>query len=131
MIGLDTNILVRFLTHDDPDQYKSAKAFMADLSPENPGYVSREVVVELAWVLQSSFRQGRQQIAETFEGLLGSKELVFEAGEAMAVAIEDYATGGPGLADHMIREAARLAGCTHLATFDRKLGRMAYVTLLA
>jgi predicted nucleic-acid-binding protein len=130
VIGLDTNVLVRHLMQDDPAQYALARAFMANLSPESPGFISREVVVELVWVLEAIYDLSRQQIADAIGGLLGSKELIFETGNALLDGLASYEIGGPGLADRMIREAALVAGCETIVTFDRKLSRLSGVTLL-
>lgn len=54
MIGLDTNVLVRFLTQDDPEQAHLASAAMAQLTQDRPGLICREVVIELVWVLEKS-----------------------------------------------------------------------------
>jgi len=57
MIALDTNVLVRFLAQDDPDQGRMATDLIGGLTEQKRGFVAREVLVELVWVLERSYRQ--------------------------------------------------------------------------
>jgi predicted nucleic-acid-binding protein len=122
LIALDTNILARYVLFDDPVQVKAVQSLIAGLSVETPGFVCREVVLELVWLLERGNRFGRTQVTQTIQALLDSKELVFEAADRVALALLRYASGGPGFADQMILLAARDAGAT-LATFDSDLAR--------
>ena len=130
MIGLDTNILVRYLTHDDQAQTRTAHAFFASLSSDAPGFVAREVLLELVWVLQRTHRYSRADIAEALNGLLDANELWIEDGDRVGSALALYAAGGPGFSDQMIRLAALAAGCSELVTFDAKAAREPGVRLL-
>jgi predicted nucleic-acid-binding protein len=69
MIAIDTNVLVRFLTQDDPEQAAAASAFMRGLTPAAPGFISREVMVELVWVLERAYRFSRAEVSAALEGL--------------------------------------------------------------
>ena len=124
MIALDTNVLVRFLTGDDPDQQADAAALLQGLTPENPGFVAREVALELVWVLSCGYRLSRKRIAELLEELLETRGLVFEDAVDVAHAAAEYGRGGPGFADRMIVAAARRAGALPLFTFDGDLARI-------
>ncbi len=124
MIALDTNILARFVLSDDAEQAAAARTILGGLSQDNPGYVCREVVLELVWVLDRVHRLGRAEVARTVTILLESRELVFETAERVATALSHYAAGGPGFADRMILLAARDAGAG-LVTFDAGLARVA------
>lgn len=120
MIGLDTNVLVRFVMQDDPDQAAAASAALAQLNQTEPGFVCREVLVELVWVLERAYRLPRADIARALDGLLEAQELVIEAADRVAVAADRYRKGGAGFADQMVALAGQGAGCRETLTFDRK-----------
>jgi predicted nucleic-acid-binding protein len=113
VIGLDTNVLVRFLVQDDPDQARAAGVLIAGLTEADPGFVCREVLLELVWVLERAYGLARQ-------GLLEARELVVEGGDRVAVAADRYRKGGAGFADQMVALAGQGAGCRETVTFDRK-----------
>ena len=69
-LGLDTNVLVRFLVQDDAVQAEAATALIGSLTEAAPGFVSREVLVELVWVLERAYNLGRADIARALDGLL-------------------------------------------------------------
>ncbi|WP_193141285.1 MULTISPECIES: PIN domain-containing protein [unclassified Meridianimarinicoccus] len=129
MIGLDTNVLVRFLTRDDSAQWAAAEELMSSLSAAHQGFVCREVVVELVWVLERAYGLQREVIAQALIGLLEAPELCIEAADRVGLAVSRYARGGAGFSDQMIRLAAEAEGGT-LVTFDRKLAREDRVDLL-
>ena len=131
MIALDTNVLVRFLVQDDPDQAQIAADTMDRLTDADPGFVGREVLVELVWVLERAYRYDRSDIAAAIDGLLSATELVVEAADDVGSALELYRTEGAGFSDLMIAAAARRAGATELVTFDRKAARLQDVRLLS
>lgn len=130
MIGLDTNALVRFLVQDDPDQAAVATAFVAGLTEAEAGFVSREVLVELVWVLERAYGLSRADIAKALDGLLEARELVIEAADRAAVAVDRYRKGGPGFADQMIALAGQGAGCRDTVSFDRKAAGLPGMRLL-
>ena len=123
MIAIDTNVLVRFLVRDDAEQAEAASALLEDLTPEQPGYICREVAIEVPWVLERSYRFPRGEIAEALLALLASDDLVFEAADDVARVASQYDQGGPGFSDRMILAAAVRAGAAPLHTFDRRLAR--------
>lgn len=120
MIALDTNVVVRFLTQDDPAQSARANALMAGLTEAEPGFLCREVVVELVWVLERAYGLPRDRIAAALDGLLAARELVVESPDRTGLAVERYRAGGAGFSDHMIALAGREAGCRATFSFDRK-----------
>ena len=99
MIALDTNVLVRFLTQDEPRQFAQAAALIAGLSAARPGYLCREVVIELVWVLERAYHLSRLEISGAIDGLLAARELVIEAEGRVGLAVERYRQGGAGFAD--------------------------------
>lgn len=131
MIALDTNVLVRFLVQDDPEQARIATTLMDQLTDAAPGFVGREVLLELVWVLERAYGYPRADIAAVLDGLLASIELVIEAADTVGMAVDRYRNEGFGFADLMIAAAARRAEATELVTFDRKAARLSGVRLLS
>ena len=130
MIGVDTNILVRFLVQDDPDQSAKARSLLDRCSVKEPGFVGREVLIELVWVLERAYGRSPPSISAVLIGLLEAEELVLEDADDVATAAVAYGSGVAEFADHMIAAAADRAGCGTLYTFDRKAARHNSVTLL-
>lgn len=130
MIALDTNVLVRFLTQDDPDQSAEAERLMSGLTSDAPAHVCREVLVELVWVLERAYKYARADIARALEGLLSAAELVIEAADDVGAVLQLYEDKGFGFSDLMIRQAALRSGAETLVTFDRKAARLGSVRLL-
>ena len=124
MIALDTNVLVRLLTRDHAEQAEAARSLLRGLTPEQPGYVCREVAIEVAWVLERSYRFTRGDIAEALMELMASNNLVFEASDDIARVVYLYSQGGPGFSDRMVLAAAARADAIPLFTFDRQLARL-------
>lgn len=124
MIALDTNVLVRYLVRDILEQAEAARALLEGLTPEAPGFVSREVTIETAWVLERSYGFSREQIADILEKLTATETLIFEAEYDVARSALRFRQGGADFADLMILAAAERAGASSLYTFDRTLARM-------
>ena len=125
MIALDTNVLVRLLTADDPRQFARARAFIhanAAREGEVPSlFVSPIVVCELLRVLGRNYRHSRQDQSKVLQGLLDSRDLVVGDRDAIQAALSAYQAGRGGFIDYYIRESALGAGCESVATFDGTL----------
>ncbi len=121
MIGLDTNVLVRIVTRDDPEQLPAAMAVMEAARL----HVTKTVLQELEWVLRYSYRLGREEISRALVGLLGLRRLEVEDREAVVRAYQGYQVG-MDWAD-ALHLASRPAGgsLSRFATFDRKLAKTA------
>jgi len=120
VIGLDTNVVVRFLVQDDEAQSSIANRIMARLSRDEPGYISSVVLAEITWVLSRAYRAPRGEIAQAVEGILRSAELVVENAEAGYRALAIFnASSSVGYADALIAQTAALAGASETVTFDR------------
>jgi predicted nucleic-acid-binding protein len=119
MIGLDTNIVVRYLTHDDPAQTTAAVSVMDSLSSDSPGFLSLIVIAELVWVLETSYRFKKKEVEQVLEALLRSKELVIERAEIVAQALRKFSASRADFADCLIERSAHAAECQHTVTFDR------------
>jgi predicted nucleic-acid-binding protein len=123
MIGLDTNVVIRFLTHDDPPQTAAAFRLMNTLSAESPGFVSLVVVAEIVWVLKISYAYTKKEIEQVLDGLLRSKELVIERAEIVFQALRKFSDSRTDFADCLIERCGHAAGCEHTFTFDRNAAR--------
>ena len=130
MIALDTNILVRYLVRDDLEQAEAARVVLESLSVDRPGYVCREVAVELVWVLEQTYDFSRDQIATTVEELVGTLGLVFEEADDVAIAAYRFRSAGVRFSDLMILAAAERSAAHPVYTFDRKAARLEGMSLL-
>ena len=130
MIALDTNVLVRYLVCDDPEQGVIARKVLENLAKESPGFISREVVLELVWVLERAYKCSRDEIAMVLEELTATEHLVVEASRDVVRCAVRYRESGAGFADLMILAAAERAGADSLCTFDRKAAELDGVILL-
>ena len=131
MLALDTNVLVRYFADDVPTQAETAKALLASLTSESPGFIGREVALEVVWVLERSYNLSRIRIANAFLDLLDEDGIVVENAEDVASAVILYRESSADFSDLMILAAAERVGARPLYTFDRKLARMEGATLLA
>jgi predicted nucleic-acid-binding protein len=130
MIGLDTNVLVRYLTHDDPTQTAVAMKVMNALSFDSPGFISLIVIAELVWVLAISYRFPKKEIERVLEALLRSRELVIERAEIVSQASRAFSAGRADFADYLIERCAHSAECQFTITFDQKAAAIAGMRLL-
>lgn len=122
MIGLDTNILVRFLVEDDLAQTERAQAILRRaIESDDPCYVSDIVLCELVWVLERSYKIKRPAIGATLSRLIRARHLSFASVERLSRTLESYTSGRGDFADYLIRETSREAGCEAVATFDGDL----------
>jgi predicted nucleic-acid-binding protein len=129
MIGLDTNVLVRYFTQDDAMQAAQAGEVIERLSESEPGYVTMIVFVETYWVLRDAYKTDRKAIVEVLRGLLDSKEIVAERADTIRRAL--LRTGnGADFADSLICELGIEAGCERTVTFDRKAAKKAGMRLI-
>ncbi len=118
MIGLDTNVLVRYVMQDDPRQSPRATRLIEALQPDEPGFVPVVALVELVWVLSGSYALDRKQVATVLDTLLRSKELVLDRAELVSQALSRYSASGADFADALIERIAAAAGCTATMSFD-------------
>jgi predicted nucleic-acid-binding protein len=131
MIGLDTNVLVRYFAQDDAVQSKKATALMESLSAERPGYVSQVALIELVWVLARCYGVERGQMKEIVESMVGTKELVVEAADTARKALRVFAAADKAdFADCLIERSGHVAECEYTATFDVTASKVAGMQLI-
>lgn len=119
MIGLDTNVLLRAVTQDDPVQSPVARRFIAALDETNPGHVATVVLAEFAWALRSRFKYDRNAIVDALEAMLRSAAFVVADRAAVNAAVTRSRDDAMDFPDALIGELNRSAGCRTTMTFDR------------
>ena len=125
MIGLDSNILVRYLTQDDPIQSpKATEVIERRLTEENPGFVSIVAMVETVWVLDRAYELATNEIAAAVERMLQTSVLVVENEQQVFTAMIALKEGRGSFADALIVALGARVGCSRTLTFDQKALRL-------
>ena len=125
MIGLDTNILVRLLVADDPDQTARARRFVESrCTSESPGFINCSVLAELVWVLARVYDYSRADIAAAVENLLAGDDRIIEHHDEVREALEDYRSRRADFIDAVIVRVNRARGCEATATFDPRAAKV-------
>jgi predicted nucleic-acid-binding protein len=130
VIGIDTNVLVRFFIEDDPAQRRATNAFFNSLSGSQPGWVGLAAILETAWVMKSVRKLDRETIARLLSSLLIADSLVVEQADTLEEALRHYRSTNADFADCLIAASARAAGCSKTVTFDQVAARDAGTELL-
>jgi len=122
MIGLDTNVLVRYLTQDDPAQAARATRAIEDAADRGePLFISGVVLCELVWVLESVYGYKRKEVADVVERILRTTQFDFDHKDQLWQAWQDYRAGKGDFADYLIGRLGQVAGCEETLTFDGAL----------
>jgi predicted nucleic-acid-binding protein len=125
MIGLDTNILVRYLTQDDPVQSpKATELIERRLTEQDPGFISVVAMAEAVWVLERAYGLANADIAAAIERILQADALVVESEQEVFTAMIALREGHGAFADALIGALGVRAGCSRTLTFDRKALRL-------
>ena len=120
MIALDTNVLLRYLTQDDPAQSLKATGMSIErrLTLENPGFVSLVSVLEIVWVLRSLYRRSQAQIADHLEMILAADTLQVQNEQEVYQAVVALRSGSGAFEDALIGALGLWWGCSATLTFD-------------
>lgn len=125
MIGLDTNLVVRYLTQDDPIQSpKATEIIERRLTTENPGFVSIVAMVETVWVLDRAYGVPKHEIVAAVERILQTEVLVVENEQEVFTAMVAFKEGRGSFSDAIIAALGAKAGCSFTLTFDQKALRI-------
>jgi predicted nucleic-acid-binding protein len=120
MLAVDTNVLVRLVVRDDPDQVRAAEEFVT-----KGAWVSHLVLAETLWVLDSVFELSREQVMLAVEMLLNHRDLTLQDADVVAEALGHYRKRTKvGFSDCLVLEIARKAGHLPIATFDRDFAKL-------
>jgi predicted nucleic-acid-binding protein len=130
MTGLDTNILVRYFTEDDPAQSRRAEVLLDAFTKETPGFVSIVTLIELNWVLRSQYRLPKAELILYLERLLDSPELTVENQATVHQALQRFAHSKADFTDCLIERSGYVNGCQETVTFDVNASRFAGMRLL-
>ncbi len=124
MIGLDTNLLVRYIVQDDVEQALAATRLIEGQCTErSPGYLNLIVLAELAWVLNRAYGYADSDVGRVLIQLLRTTEFKIEDSDAVWAALREFEVGSAEFADYLIAQRNRSAGCTSTYTFDRRAVR--------
>lgn len=125
MIGLDTNIIVRYLTQDDAVQSRKATEIIEhQLTTERPGFVSIVAMVETVWVLDRAYDLEPKEIAAAVERMLQTEVLLIEHEQEAFSAMIALKEGRGSFADALIAALGVRSGCECTLTFDQKALRL-------
>jgi len=130
MIGLDTNVLVRYIMQDDAKQSAQASKLVESLTADSPGFVTLVSLVEVVWVLSGCFDLDRAQLVAALDALLRTKELMLEKADVVWQAVRVFRGGTAEFADCLIERCAAAAGCDRTMTFDRAAAKSGGMTLV-
>jgi len=131
MIGLDTNVLVRYFAQDDPVQSaKATELIERRLSQRDPGFISLVAMVETVWVLQRAYSLGNLAVATAIERTLQADALVVENEQEVFTAMIALKEGQGSFADALIGALGTKAGCVTTVTFDQRASRLSGFELL-
>jgi len=120
MRAVDTNVLVRLIVRDDPEQVRVAESFVS-----TGAWASHLVLAEATWVLDAVYDRTPEQIATAIDMLLNHKDLTIQDAEVVTKALEHFRRRPAlGFSECLVLELARKAGHLPLGTFDRDLGKL-------
>ena len=124
MTGLDTNVLVRYLTEDEPAQARRAAAWIHTHTNRNERcFISPIVLCELAWVLRWTYDVSKADLLLTLDRLMSTTQFVIGDKDIVRAGLDAYRSGAADFADYVIGELHAGAGCAKTVTFDRRLRR--------
>ena len=131
MIGLDTNVIVRYIAQDDPRQSSAATRLMEKtLSVDEPGFVALVTMCEIAWVLSECYGADRARIGSVLRGLLETRQIVVESAELAWRALRAWEGSAADFSDALIAEVAVAAGASKVLTFDKAAAKLPSFALL-
>ena len=132
MIGLDTNVLLRYLVQGDPAQSLRATEIIARrLTEEEPGFVSLVTILEVVWVLKSLYKRSRQEIANDIEMVLAAATFEVQNEQEVYHAIVAFRSGTGTFEDALIGSLGIWRGCSVTLTFDEKAAQKLHGFALA
>jgi predicted nucleic-acid-binding protein len=131
VIALDTDTVLRLLLRDNERQFAAAqRLWLRARRDQTPLFISDVVLVDIAWALESKLELSRAEIADVLDQIFATEMVVVTSAATLDRALAAYRTGRAAFADYLIREHARLAGASEVATFDRSFaGEEGFVVL--
>ena len=131
MTGLDTNILVRYVTQDNPAQASLATDFIEkNCSAESPGFINHIVLCELIWVLKRCYKVNQDQALQVLEQILRTAQLQVQEPQIVWKALKQAQKDKADFADFLSTQINLASGCEETVTFDRDASKINGATLL-
>ncbi|MEY4589629.1 MAG: hypothetical protein RL497_1705 [Pseudomonadota bacterium] len=130
MIGLDTNVLVRYIAQDDPKQSAQASDIIGALSTTNPGYITLIGLVELVWVMKSCYGASKPEMVAILDKILRTQELTIENAATALQALQLFSTTQADFSDCLIERSSAVAGCSQTFTFDKNAALLTGMRLI-
>jgi predicted nucleic-acid-binding protein len=130
VIGLDTNVIVRYIVQDDVVQSAKATQIIESLSIENPGFITLVSIVELVWVMQGCYKATKEECVAVLQTLLHTREILLENAEIIVMATNQYSASSADFADCLIERSANYAKCACTMTFDINAAKSAGMLLI-
>jgi predicted nucleic-acid-binding protein len=129
MLGVDTNVLIRYLIRDDQSQYEKARRLIdREIAKGMPVLVSLLVLLETEWVLRSRYELAKAEILTALSALLDTADLSFEDEPSVENAVHSWKDSAADFADCLIEARNRRLACRATATFDVKALKLAGFT---
>ena len=126
MLGVDTNVLVRYLIRDDQPQYEKARRLIdREVARGEPVFVSLLVLLETEWVLRSRYELAKADVIAAFSALLDTADLAFEDEPSVENAVYSWKDSPADFANCLIEARNRRLGCRATATFDGRALKLA------
>ncbi len=131
MIGLDTNVFIRYLVQDDEQQAQLATDLIENqCSKENPALINEIILCEIVWVLKRAYRYDKAVILAIIKQLLSSDEIYISSHAEAWAAYHDYENGNADFSDYFIARINQKFGCPCTFSFDKKACKSDHIKLL-
>ncbi len=131
MIGLDTNVVIRYLVQDDKKQSAAATRFIErSLTADVPGYINQITLCEIVWVLERCYGATKLQVRNIIEGLLTTRQLQVENTEVAWKALHAFDANSADFSDALIGRKNIHDGCARTVSFDKKAASLPEFELL-
>ena len=122
--GIDSNVLIRYLTQDDPEQsQKATQCLEQNCTVDNPGHVAHIVLCEVVWILKKAYGYSKAEILKALQLILSTAEFSIESPSIAWEALRQYSVGSADFSDYLIGHLSRFYGCVTTVTFDREAGK--------
>ena len=118
-IGIDTNVLARYILQDDEQQADIASNFLESLNAHKQGVITVIVLVELVWLLKQGYKQPKETIVQVLSMLLTIDTLKIENKEQVLKALDTYKNSSADFSDALITMLNHDSGCIFTVTFDK------------
>lgn len=120
MIGVDTNVLIRFFVDDDPEQNRVARTLLAERTAHDPAFISAVTLAETVWVLTKRLGYSKRDVAVMVVSLLEADGAVVQHGDELGSLLAGGDMPDVEFADYLIAWSGLAAGCSKTVTFDKR-----------